>query len=201
MKDHGGQIAISAVAFLFLVAHLIWPSMKIDAITLTLLVICFIPWFGSIFKSVEFHGGGKIEYRERLLRASQKLEEAGLLQEGALQPEDPVYRGLIRKDPNLALAGLRIDIERKLRQIVGYFQPDSPPRNLRDVVELIGSKGLFTKNQTNALHGILKTLNIAVHGGRISQTDAEEIMEKGSRLLSSLEKRINKEQSVSKATP
>ena len=84
--------------------------------------------------------------------------------------------------------------------MVGYLQPENPPRNLRDVVELIGSKGLLTKNQTTAMHGILKTLNIAVHGGRIPQTDAEEIMENGFRLLNSLEKRINKEQSAQKTT-
>jgi len=41
------------------------------------------------------------------------------------------------------------------------------------------------------MNGILKSLNIAVHGGKIPRDDAEEIMEKGIRLLDSIDKRIS----------
>jgi hypothetical protein len=184
------QIAISSVSAVLLVGHLVWPSIKFDASAVFLIALCFLPWLGAIFKSVELPGGAKVEYREELLFATRKLEEVGLLQGSPAQTEDPVYRGLIDKDPNLALAGLRIDIERRLRTLADSLRPSEPHESLRQVVNLIGSRGLFTQIQTEAMHGILNSLNIAVHGGKIPKDDAEEIMEKGIRLLGSLDKRI-----------
>jgi hypothetical protein len=83
------QIAISSVSAVLLVGHLVWPSIKLDASAVFLIALCFLPWLGAIFKSVELPGGAKVEYREELLFATRKLEEVGLLQ------------GLRRKIPSI----------------------------------------------------------------------------------------------------
>lgn len=190
-KTLKSKIAISVLSAILLIGHLIWPAVKLDVASIFLLAVILLPWLGTIFKTVEIPGGPKVEYRdEELLKATQKLEDVGLLQESSGQRGDPIYLELIGRDTNLALAGLRIDIERRLRKIANYLEPIDPPSNLRQVVSLIGSRGLFTKIQTEAMHGILNSLNHAVHGGRIPADDAEEIMEKGLRLLGSLDKRI-----------
>ncbi len=198
-KALGWKIAISAMAAVLLAGHLIWPAVKLDGPALFLIALCFLPWLGAIFKSIEFPGGGKVEYREQLLKAAQKLEDVGLLQGTATSDADRLYLSLMGRDTNLALAGLRIDIEKKLRRLAQYLQPSDRPRPLRDVVELIGDNKLFTPSQTEVMHKILKSLNIAVHGGRVPADDAEEVMGRGLRLLSALDKRIDKQKSASGA--
>jgi hypothetical protein len=55
-------ITIAAIVIAFI--HLIWPSLSIDAITITLLFIALVPWLSPLFKSLEFPGGWKIEFQE-----------------------------------------------------------------------------------------------------------------------------------------
>ena len=64
MNNHKLKYAITIIAILIALAHLIWPSLSIDAITLTLLFISLIPWLSPLFKSLEFPGGLKIEFKE-----------------------------------------------------------------------------------------------------------------------------------------
>lgn len=194
------KIAITAISAVLLIAHLIWPSIKLDAAAIFLIALCFLPWLGAIFKSIELPGGTKVEYREQVLKAVQKLEDSGLIPTDQINPEDPIYLGFVNRDPNLALAGLRLDIERKLRTIADLLQLPEPHTSLRHIVDGIGEKGLFTPNQTQAMHDILRTLNNAVHGGKIAGNDARDVLIKGIRLLDSLDKRIAKQRSKLSAT-
>jgi hypothetical protein len=198
------QIAISSISAVLFMCHLVWPTIRLDTSALFLLALCFLPWLGTIFKSVELPGGAKVEYRQGLLQAAKKVEDSGLLQDSGVQgnsltqKRDPIYRTLIEQNPNLALAGLRIDIERKLRAIVGFSNPDSSLKSLSQVVEIIGALGLFTKGQTQAMHGILKHLNSAVHDERVSSENAAEVFQMGTRLLDALDKRIRNQEQAAK---
>lgn len=64
MKPHNLQYGITAGALLIALAYLVWPNLSIDAITITLLFIALVPWLSPIFKSLEFPGGWKIEFKE-----------------------------------------------------------------------------------------------------------------------------------------
>jgi accessory gene regulator protein AgrB len=55
---------ITLIALLIALIHLICPTLAIDGITLTLLLIALIPWLSPVFKSLQFPGGWKIEYQE-----------------------------------------------------------------------------------------------------------------------------------------
>lgn len=82
------QISTSDVALAFVGLHLMWPEFKIDAITPTLLGAAAVPWLLPLFKSVEFIGGLKVEFRE--LQATERgTEEAGLLD---VPPDRPWLR-------------------------------------------------------------------------------------------------------------
>ena len=48
VKRRGLPIAISMVALLLAVGHLLFPAAKIDAVMLALLAIAVLPWLGSI---------------------------------------------------------------------------------------------------------------------------------------------------------
>ena len=118
------QIIITAVALIIAGEHLKWPNLKIDSITLTLLLVAVMPWLSQIFKSLELPGGWKIEFHD-LQKATKRADEAGLLS-GKVQSASPYSFQLVAdEDPNLALAGLRIEIEKRLTQIAESYQIDS----------------------------------------------------------------------------
>jgi len=58
------QYAISIIAIIVAITHVIWPSISIDSATLFLLAVAIVPWLITIFKSLELPGGWKIEFRE-----------------------------------------------------------------------------------------------------------------------------------------
>lgn len=57
MKIKNVQIGISFVAGLIATAHIIWPDLSIDTITLALFIIAIIPWLAPLIKSLELPSG------------------------------------------------------------------------------------------------------------------------------------------------
>src|SRR5271167_3643431 len=109
-------ITLSALAGALI--HLLWPKLAIDAITLTLLAIAVIPWLAPIFKSLEFPGGWKVEFKEELRKAASRAEQAGILapQRAHITSDIPSPE-IAYDDPNLSLAALRIEIEKRVRTL------------------------------------------------------------------------------------
>ena len=106
---------LSAIAIVGITVHLKWPSVGIDGVTLVLLGVLVVPWIGPAFKSLEFPGGWKVEFHD-LQKAGQDIADAGLRATGPQAAVAPEYafQSIASSDPNLALAGLRIEIEKRL---------------------------------------------------------------------------------------
>lgn len=64
------RVLVTIGALLLALAHMIWPGISIDGITLTLIVIALIPWLQPIFKTLEFPGGWKVAFQD-LQRTTQ----------------------------------------------------------------------------------------------------------------------------------
>ena len=58
------SVVVTLVALAFVVAHLIWPDLEIDAIALAFVGIAIVPWLGPLLESIEFPGGFKATFRE-----------------------------------------------------------------------------------------------------------------------------------------
>lgn len=58
------QIIVSLIAVIFLLIHMYWPTLKVDGITLGLLILILIPWMAPLIKSIEVPGVGKLELQE-----------------------------------------------------------------------------------------------------------------------------------------
>jgi hypothetical protein len=113
------SVALSLVAAGLLVYHVFCdPTRKFDGWAVALLVIVFLPWLGSIFETIEFPGGGKVEWRKRV--------------EDEQQRQAAEIEGL-----QLLLATLLTDEERALLQQLANDEPielehnDIPQINLR----------------------------------------------------------------------
>lgn len=184
------QVGITLAALFVALAHLLWPSVKIDAITVTLVVIAALPWLGPLFKSVELPGGMKIEYQE-LKDAEKKAEDAGLLS----KPKQAVGGKLALQlpfdsDPNLALAGLRIELERRLTHLAELRGVQVYRRGLDGLISALRNTNTFDVNQEAALRELAGLLNAAVHGAKVDERAAGWAAEVGPALVAALDERI-----------
>lgn len=132
--------AISLIAAGVAGAHLVWPQLTIDGITLLSLVIAVLPWLQPLFKSVELPGGLKVEFHE-MQKVSEKARAAGLLNpvEGAAQAGDFSFQLVAKSDPNLALAGLRIELEKRLQALAAANGYDGPGRGIGNLLRHLQS--------------------------------------------------------------
>ena len=185
-------ITISAVSLLAI--HLIFPAKNMDATSLFLFAFAVVPWLGKVFKRLELPGGLKFEYQD-FVKAVAEAKDSGLLPHTvspnakALSTEpDPVYAQVLESDPNLALAGLRIDIEQRLRSLALAAGIDSPSLGLNSLLRDLTRREVLTSRQVRALEDILRSLNGAVHGEQITIADAQSVMKIGRDLVTSLDK-------------
>lgn len=67
--------AVTIVALAAVAAHLIWPKLRIDFVTVVLLAIASLPWLRGIVSSVELPGGASVKLAERRRRAVARDEQ------------------------------------------------------------------------------------------------------------------------------
>jgi hypothetical protein len=73
--------------------HLLWPAVRIDAITVGLLVLAVVPWLGPLFKSIQLPGGWKVEFQELKREVAEKRQEVAALAGRVKQIERLVFTG------------------------------------------------------------------------------------------------------------
>ncbi len=170
---------ITVGAITVAVAHLFWPAIKIDAITLTLLAIAIVPWVASLFKTVELPGGLKIEFAD-LEKTRQKAQSVGLLARSGADKSTKI------EDPNLALAAVRIALERQLRKIAERNGIRGEGRSVGSLLQVLQKQDLLNRGQTSLLSDLLPTLNRAVHGAEVDPRASQWAAEVGPRLIAGL---------------
>jgi hypothetical protein len=165
------------------------------AISLGLLIVAVAvlsPWWRqvpSILKSAELPGGLKVEFRDDLNSATNEARRAGLLSEP--QPDvrkQPIYEIIYNDDPTLSLAGLRIAIERRLRDLarIAGFTQAAP---LSGLVRNLEEAKVLTHEQASALRDLLPLLNKALHSEEYSKEGADWAITFGPKLLAGLDER------------
>lgn len=184
------QYTITLSVLLLALAHLIWPSLTIDAITLALVVIAIIPWLGPLFKSIKLPGGLEVEYKD-LEETTERLESTGLLPATPNAPPPTLAFLLVaQEDPNLALAGLRIEIEKRLFALAEKTGGMPRKRGVGGYLLYLRDKGVLTQEQHSVLADMIGLLNSAVHGAEVRKDIAAWAMDVGPKLLTELDRRI-----------
>jgi hypothetical protein len=171
--------------------HLVLPSLAVDAITLALLVIAVLPWVAPLVKSVELPGGLKLELRD-LERATARADTAGLLAaEPSSVEQEFSFEAVAARDPNLALAGLRIEIERRLTLLARAHRLQlGRLRGVGQLLQTLTSASVLRSDEQSVLADMIGLLNAAVHGADVDQRAAEWALDVGPRLLTALDQRI-----------
>jgi hypothetical protein len=69
------KIAISSIAAALIIAHIGWPDLKIDSITIGLVVVAVLPWLASVIERATFPGGWELVFREVKQTVEQQQEQ------------------------------------------------------------------------------------------------------------------------------
>lgn len=190
------QISISIIGVLLIAAHLIWPELKVDSITVVIFAIIIIPWLAPVFRTLEFPGGMKLEYN--LEKVTQKLEDSGLINSENNVSSRPTHHkysfmNVVDIDSELALTGLRMEIESRLQQLSEYSSIQVNNKSVGALTKSLEANGLLTRKEASAISDVLPILNRAAHGEKIESNLHNWVMEIGPQLLDTLESKIGKQ--------
>lgn len=189
MNDKRVKYTITLLALVIALVHLIWPTIHIDAITVTLLVVAVLPWLSSLFKSIELPGGLKIQYQD-LERIEERARNTGLLTEESTKgKEDYSFQTVASTDPNLALAGLRIELEKRLLKLAESRDLKPSKRSLGSLLADLNRRELINGEERGLLSDLTALLNSAVHGAIVDPPVSEWALDIGPRILEALDER------------
>lgn len=186
------QTSITVFAIISALVHIFSPSIKIDSITLSLIILAVIPWLASLFKSLEFPGGLKLEYQDELDKVSEEVKAAGLVEDESKQElKDYDFLDYAESNPQLALAGLRMEIEKALKGLAISHGIENSRHSLSLLMNKLFNKGLISQKERSALADMMVTLNRAVHGEEVDSRATAWIIDIGPKVLHSLNKKIH----------
>jgi hypothetical protein len=182
------KLTVSAVAIGIFLLHLLRPDLSIDTTALILLAIAFLPWLTPILQKIEFPGGIKVELKE-LEELRDDAKDAGLLLKRKKQAKKSyTFETVTLVDPNLALAGLRIEIERILRKL-------ADDNEIGDASAVLLLRYLVRENALSVEEGVvlsdlLIVLNKAVHGAKVDEEASSWALTTGIQILEALEAKL-----------
>jgi hypothetical protein len=99
----------------------------------------------------------------------------------------PESASVLTSDPNLALAGLRIEIERRLRWIAEAAGVESRSSSAGSLTRALQAAGVLPPDVASALYDLIGVGNQAVHAFDVSPGAAEWARTEGPRLLALLD--------------
>ncbi|MDB5032195.1 lysozyme inhibitor LprI family protein [Mucilaginibacter sp.] len=188
------QILVTLFALIAVFTHILFPVLKIDAITVTLIIVSVVPWLAPLFKSVELPGGIKMEFQE-LEQVTIAAKKAGIIQQEPedrqpiLQREKYAFVEIAPINQELALVGLRIEVEKRLRKLAEKYDLKIQLGNHR-MIEQLGEKQVLSAEERAVFRRMLDTLNHAAHGIAYDPRNVDWIMETGPQILAGLDAKL-----------
>jgi hypothetical protein len=197
-------VAQGANVLFKLLEILVWP---VTTIALVILLRKELRMLLSRVSRAELPGGVKIDFKKEAERAKSlslevKSEEAAKhtktseklviqsisdansklvslgLRASPSNLDLDYYRDLAKRDPALALAGLRMEMEIMGQNLAKGFDVNLDRRtSARLNYEKLAQEGAITRTQLELVKIILNLCNLAVHGEPVSFSDAEKVIE------------------------
>lgn len=184
------KLLVSAIALAALVVRIAFPDLGLDAVSLGLLALAVLPWLSPLIKSAELPGGVKIEFQD-VAAAAQKVATGSRHDlRGIDHVAEPSFVAIAEQDPSLALVALRIEIEKRLRQIAE--RSDLPPsRPLTQLSRDLEAKQVLSHESMSGLRELVTLGNQAAHGVEVSRAAAFSAVEYGPKVLSVLDAKLS----------
>ena len=161
---------------------------KINAFTILILFILSIPILAPYLKKAKFPGAEFVfkdkiqETKELVQELAKQAEKAKIADEMKISPFDRFRLRAVREqfhtDHVLALAALRIEIERKLRLLIESL--DIAKRDtwsISRIIDALKKNEVLSSGKISALQKIVNMCNKAFHGEPVSKGEAKEIID------------------------
>jgi hypothetical protein len=181
---------------------MIWPSLGIDSITVALLVLGALPWFYPFLKSLEVPGVVKIELKDVKV-ATEKItfkpiagtlaarEEGSDTAEitGTVGPPGTIatLQHIASREPNLALIGFRIEIEKRLLHVAEIKKIETSGMSLSQLIRELREYNEFSPQVASGLNELVAMGNRAAHGAEVSPEAAAWVLDIGPTILNQLD--------------
>jgi len=179
------KLGISIGALGAIIARMVWPDLKVDVITLGLIIVALLPWLSVLIESAKFPGGWEVKFRSLQSAAQKVISEVPTAATAGVAPR-PAYLEIIERDPNLALVGLRIEIEKRLRAL-GEAAGIKEERSLMRLFQRLREEGVLRDASLSGLQEVVMAGNQAAHGAKVEPNVASWAADYGPELLATLD--------------
>ncbi|WP_044043694.1 hypothetical protein [Octadecabacter antarcticus] len=146
---------------------------EIPPIAAGALAVAIVPWALGIIEKISAPGGLEIVFSkvERKLDASNTTPD---------EEDVNAFMYFEGNDPNLAIAMLRVQVERRLRQIAEdvMLGPSvrGRPHSLRSLAEELSKQGAIPEEAMSLLMDLMPVMNQAVHGVSLQSNASERLI-------------------------
>ncbi len=180
----------SGVSVGLLIIHMVDHKATIDYISVALLVLAGLPWILPLLRHLELPGGIKMDLKEGVEEVQQLAKQEGFIDSASVEsivqgPDDLVYEQLLKQDPNLALAAMRLNLERQLTSLL-VDKTNIQFAGIGRILEMLRQRGTISQSEYVVIQHIVPVLNKAVHGSTIDPHSARRIISIGLQLMHSL---------------
>jgi hypothetical protein len=189
------KILVSLIFLSIFLIRIFMPNIKIDSLSIVIVLLAIVPWFIQYVKALEINGIGKVDLVDKAMKneIEQKADSAGIenIPPKAATDIQITYDNLRNSDPKLALAGLRIEIENSLRKIAAKNMIDVNRKGIWKMTQILGEKQLIDDYERALILDMTGILNKAVHS-QIQEYDDDSIdwaFNMGFKILNSLEQK------------
>ena len=192
--NHVWWITLS-LGLALLVAHTFSFSLvKVDNTSIILLLVIFVSPFISAITKIKYGDfEAEIDSKEvqRIKKevSAQVSEADELAQNSEIEKTANNISGLVELDPILALAKLRIELEKVLTKLYRMSHREDKSNRvvpLTHLIQKLSNAGILPKDIARTTREIISISNRAIHGEDIRKKDAESVVESGISLLTEI---------------
>jgi len=190
----------SLVALFLLVAHsLSLDKINVDNISIILILIILLSPFISAIKKIKY-GEFEAEIDPKEVQKIRDEIEGKLPEYRSVGTDLPEIQSsinsikqLVTSDPVIALAKLRIELEKvlnRLNRIISKQAKGKKPVSLVKIVFELTNKGILPLDISGPIREVIYICTRAIHGEHIRQKDAESIVDIGTSLLERIYRQV-----------
>lgn len=183
---------IFLIVLILLVSHLFnLSSFNIDNTTILLIVLLFVAPLSGSLRKIKF---GEFEAEIQPEEVKQiETEVRNLPQDENTPPYEINYTvediySALQNDHVLALAKLRIELEKTIDKIILLRDANYHKKSLQFAIRYLESKDIIDRKTIAPIKDVIAICNRAIHGEDVKKTTAESIVNIGVDLLKKLHK-------------